>query len=118
MKKAHYFNPDSFVDDVIKAMKLGKTSEAALAALREEIEQLLSERIVTSVISCFGTRELNLFEKMLEDHPELDEIDALMIMGPEVPGVKEYLERQIQSLFFELTRDADEIGKRMKPVSV
>lgn len=114
MKKAHYFSPVSFVDDVIHSMKLGKTSDTSLFALREEIERLLSERIISSLISCFEERELNLFEKMLEDHPELDEIDALMILGPEVPGAKENLERQINSLFFELTRDAEEIGNRMK----
>lgn len=117
MPKPIYFKPDSFVDDVLKAMKLGRVSAPTMLGLREEIESLLNERIITTVIGGFGRRELDLFEKILEDHPELDEVDALMVIAPEVPGIKDSMERAINSLFFELTYSASQIEKSMSPIT-
>lgn len=110
MPKQNYFNPAKFIDDVIKAMNLGTVAAPTMLALRDEIETLLSERIIGTVIGGFGKREMELFEKILEDHPELDEIDAMMVIAPEVPGLKDNLERQINSLFTELTCGAAKAG--------
>lgn len=118
MAKAKYFNPDNFIDQVIDAMKLGKSSASAMQALRDEIELQLAQRIVDTVISSMGKRELGLFEQVLDDHPELDEIDAIMMLAPDLPGVKDKMERQINSLFSELVMDAEAVGKQMNPVTV
>jgi hypothetical protein len=118
MATAKYFNPENFIDQVIDAMKIGNTPVSTMQALRDEIEMLLAQRIVDTVISDMGKRELGLFEKVLDDHPELDEIDALMMLAPDLPGVKEKMERQINSLYFELVSDAETIGKQLNPVTV
>jgi len=117
MPKPIYFNPDKFIDDVIAAMNLGEVTAATLLALREEIEALLNERIISTVIGGFSARELSLFEKILEDHPELDEIDALMVIAPEIPGLKETLERSIDSLFFELAYQSRQVEKGLNPIT-
>ena len=116
-KKATYFNPDKFVDDVLAAMRLGPVGAPVLMSLREEIEVLLNERIISTVVGGFGARELSLFERILEDHPELDEIDALMVIAPEIPGIKDTLERSINSLFFELAHQARQVEKGMKALT-
>jgi hypothetical protein len=106
MKKAVYFNAEKFIDDVIAAMNLGEARATVLLELREEIGLHLSRRIVGTVIDSFGKRELDLFERLLEDHPELDEVDALMVLAPSIEGLKEKMERNINSLFFEMVKDA------------
>lgn len=113
MPKQNYFNPDKFIDEVIAAMSLGDTDAATTLALREEIEVLLNDRIVSTVIGAFDKREMELFEKILEDHPELDEIDAMMVIAPEVPGLKESLERALNSLYFELAYNARQVEEGM-----
>jgi hypothetical protein len=118
MAKVKYFNPDNFIDQVIAAMKIGKSPVSSMQALRDEIELQLGQRIVDTVISSMGKRELELFEKVLDDHPELDEIDAIMMLAPDMPGIKDKMERQINSLYFELVSDAETIGKQMNPVTV
>jgi len=115
MKKTLYFNAEKFIDDVIATMELGKAKAVTMQALREEIGLTLSERIVGTVIDGFGTRELTLFETLLEDHPELDEIDALMVLAPGVEGLKEKLERNINSLFFEMVRDSKIVKQYSSP---
>ena len=117
MPKTNYFKPDKFVDDVIAAMKLGRVDAPTMLALREQIESMLNERIISTVVGGLRRRELDLFEKILEDHPELDEIDALMVIAPEVPGIKDSLERSINSLFFEFTYNAAQVEKGMKPLT-
>jgi len=117
MPKQNYFNPDKFIDDIIAAMNLGNADAATLLALREEIETLLNERIVNTVIGGFGKREMELFEKILEDHPELDEIDAMMVIAPEVPGLKESLDRTLNSLYFELAYNARQVEEGMHPLT-
>jgi hypothetical protein len=109
-----YFQVNKFVDEVIKAMKIGKTSDFKNAALREEIEARLGDRIIVTVINSMETRELKIFESLMVDHPELDEIDALMVMAPNMPGLKEKLERNINSLYAELAYDAERIEESLK----
>ena len=88
-----------------------------MLAMRAQIESLLNERIISTVIDRFGRRELDLFEKILEDHPELDEVDALMVIAPDVPGIKENLERAINSLFFELTHNSAQVEEGAKQLT-
>jgi hypothetical protein len=111
MKKTLYFNAEKFIDDVIEKMDLGNAKAVTMKELRDEIELTLNERIVGTVIDSFSQRELTLFEQLLEDHPELDEIDALMVLAPGVEGLKDRLEREINSLFFELIRDSKIVKK-------
>jgi len=111
MNKAVYFNAEKFIDDVIMAMDLGDAKAITMLELREEIGLLLSQRIVGTIIDSFSQKELDLFEKLLEDHPELDEVDALMVLAPGIDGLKEKMERNINSLFFEMVKNA-EVAKR------
>lgn len=118
-KKTQYFNPTEFGDRVIKDMNLGEVSPETLVALHDQIETMLTERILDTVIGAFTKRDLELFEKMLEDHPELDEVDALMVLGTSIDGLKEKLERAIQSLYQELVGEADMVDRALKqPLAV
>ena len=116
MSKPQYFNIQKFIDEAIKDMKLGDVAAPTMLALRETIEARLSDRILVTVIDGMGEREMKLFETLLTDHPELDEIDALMVMAPEMPGLREKLENSINSLYAELTYDAEKIGQSMASV--
>ena len=116
MSKPQYFKIEKFIDEVIKDMKLGDAPAPTMLALREAIEAKLSDRILATVINGMEERELILFETMLTDHPELDEIDALMVLAPQIHGLKEKMERNINSLYSELTYDAEQIGKNLAAV--
>jgi hypothetical protein len=118
MSKPQYFNPNAFIDDAIVAMDLKNVSALTLKSLREEIEIMLAQRIIDSVVGAMTKKELALFDKLLEDHPELDEIDAIMILAPNIPGAKEKLDAQINSLFQELVHQAKQVDQKLKPVTV
>lgn len=109
MSKPKYFDYEKFIDQVLAAMKLGKTPAPVLMELREAIETRLSDRIVATIFSSFGTKEMQLFEKLLKDHQELDEIDILFMVVPNIKGLDEKLKRNINALFSELTYDAEKI---------
>jgi hypothetical protein len=111
MKKAVYFDAEKFIGDVITAMGLGEVRAPLMLELREEIGLHLSQRIVGTIIDSFSRRDLDLFEKLLEDHPELDEVDALMVLAPGIEGLKEKMERNINSLFAEMVRNAETAKK-------
>ena len=112
-KSPLYFKPDSFVDEVFKALKIDPREKAAHAELREEVVIALGDRIMATIFNNFAQREIKLFEQMLQDHPELDPIDAVMIIAPQIEGLTEALERNINSLYYELVRDADKIQELM-----
>lgn len=118
-KKTQYFNPTEFGDRVIKDMNLGEVRSETLEALHDQIETMLTERILDTVIGAFTKRDLELFEKMLEDHPELDEVDALMVLGTSIDGLKEKLERAVNSLYMELVGEASMVERALKqPLAV
>ena len=113
MQKVKYFDSEKFVNDALAAMKLGETNAVTLLALREEIENLLSDRIIGTVIGSMDKKAMQTYNNILEDHPELDEMDALMMLLPSIEGLKEKLERAINSLYNELIYDASRIGKSL-----
>ncbi len=114
MAKTTYFDPKIFVASVIDAMKLGEVTAPTMMAMQREIEGLLSDRILGTVIDSMGEKELKMFNNMLEDHPELNEMDALMVLAPSIDGLKEKLERAINSLYGELVYDAEKIEQNLK----
>lgn len=116
MQKDKYFDSEKFVNDVLQAMKLGETNAVVLIALREEITNLLSERIIGTVIGTMDKKAMQTYNNILEDHPELDEMDALMMLLPAIEGLKEKLERAINSLYEELIYDATRITKTLAAV--
>lgn len=114
-KKPFYFNPDTFVREVFKALHFDAKDKAAHAALRKEIVAALGDRVMATIFNSFRQRDIQLFEKMLQDHPELEQIDAVLLIAPQIKGLKERLERQINSLYFELIHDAERIRDLMLP---
>ncbi len=110
VKKIQYFAVDKFVDDVITSMDLGDVTAPVLLELEKAIAQKLGDRILFTVINSMKERELNILENLIKDHPELDEMDALWLAAHEVDGLKERLVREINSLYAELTYDAENIG--------
>jgi hypothetical protein len=114
-KKVQYFRIDKFIDDVIRDMKLGDVTAPVLLDLQNEIAERVGDTILSTVIRSFKERELKMFENMLKDHPELDELDVLWLVAHEVEGLKEKLIREINSLYAQLVYDAEKIGEATKP---
>lgn len=113
-----YFDAKGFIDDVMKEMQLDETPAPIRLELREAIFDRLSDRIMSTVLSSFEEKDVVIFENMLQDHPELDELDVVMIVAKQIKGLKERLERQINSLYSELTYDAAKIKEAMNAESV
>ena len=110
----HYFDPKAFVQKVIQDCKLTNESEVIRQKLEDRIELALSDRITATIVAKFTERELQLLDKMLEDHPELDEFDAISMIAPSIPGMQEELQKAIDDLYEELTHDAAEIDRAMQ----
>lgn len=117
-KKVQYFRIDLFVDDVINAMKLGEVTAPLLLELQNAIADKAGDRILTTILGSFKERELKMFENMLKDHPELDELDVLWLVAHEIGGLKKKLEGEINSLYAELVYDAKKIDEAIKPTQV
>ncbi len=113
MQKGTYFDSERFVSEAIGAMKLGETNAVTLQALRDEIENLLADRIIGTVIGSMDRKAMQTYKNILEDHPELDEMDALMMLLPAIDGLRDKLERAINSLYNELIYDATLIGNTL-----
>ncbi|MBU1953950.1 hypothetical protein KKH03_03195 [Patescibacteria group bacterium] len=107
--KPQYFDVDKFVSEVIAEMKLGDVPAEQVELLKDRISTRLSDRIMATTLGAFKERETKLFESMLVDHPELDELDVIMIISPQIEGLKEKLEEEINSLFGELTYAASRL---------
>ena len=118
MSQSKYFDKDEFITSVIQAMRLGQMPAEVMLEFRDAVEERLSERIMSTVIENFGTNDLKLFEKMLVDHTELDEIDALMMIAPQVKGLDVALKNSINSLHSELVYDAEKIEEALKKETV
>lgn len=112
-----YFNLQNFIDEVIQEMNFGEMTAPVMLELRNAIEKRLSDRIIITVINSFGDREMKLYERLLVDHEELDDLDVMMMIAPEIPGIREKLERAINSLYHELTYDVDQTRKAMNSKS-
>lgn len=110
----YYLDPAKFVNKVITDMKLGAVAPAILTSLKEAITLRLADRILGTVIDSFSEKELKSFENFLNEHPELDEMDALFVTAQEVPDIDDKLRRNIESLYRELTYDADMIEKSLE----
>ena len=113
-KKTQYFNVKKFVDSVIEEMRLGDTPPDIMERLREIIELRLSRRIMDTVIDNFSPEDMKVFQMILEDHRELDEIDVIMIIAQNKEGMKDLIVRNINSLFEELTYTAAKVDEAMK----
>lgn len=112
-KKPQYFDPKVFVDQVMKDCDFGQLDAQTDSALRSGIQRRLGERIVATVIDSFSEREFALMEKVMEDHPELDDIDALMLISTEVPNLDQQLEKAIRDLYEEMVYDTKKIQEAM-----
>lgn len=110
-QKPQYFDVEAFVDDVLAAMNLGDVPEEKLEEMRSRIAVRLSDRIMATTLGAFKKREMMLFESMLKDHPELDELDVIMLIAHQIDGLKEQLEDEINSLFAELTYAASRVDR-------
>lgn len=82
--------------------------------LSNEIAQTLSDRVTATVIASMGDKEIFLLEKTLEDHPELDEIDALSIITSYIPGLDDRIVKAVSDLYDELVENARMIDESLK----
>ncbi len=112
-KKVQYFNSQAFVDKVLEDCDLGDVSAQVRAELEEQVERRLSERITATVINGMTDKDMQLYEKVLADHPELDDMDALTVVASSLPDLQIRLLKSIQDLYDELTYDARQIQTAM-----
>ena len=111
-KKTVYFNAANFVQMVLKESDLDKSSAEIQEELSLEITQTLSDRITSVIINSLGDKEMFLLKKTLEDHPELDEIDALSMITSYIPGLNERILKEVSDLFEELVSDIKTIDQK------
>lgn len=100
--KIQYFNLEGFIDAIIAELHADANDEQLLADLRLSIGNLLRQRLIATVVESLNDRELTLLEQMEDDHPELSDLDALMMTLHDVDGIKARLTDTINELHQEL----------------
>ncbi|MGL5831080.1 MAG: hypothetical protein ACRCZE_02925 [Candidatus Altimarinota bacterium] len=110
--KSGYFNSDHFVHLVLSDTKMLNAEPEVVDQLSAEIERLLNERIISTVVSEFKDKELFLLEKMMADHPELDEVDVISILAENLPGLNDLIVKTVNDLYEELVGDVKSIDKK------
>lgn len=113
MTKIQYFNPYDFVDRVIKACNLEDTPTEQKDALGVAIERRLRERLTVTILDNFEKKDLVMLQQLLQDHPELDGVEALSLMALNMPGLQDKLQAAIEELYEELTYDAQRVHEAM-----
>ena len=106
------FNAAQFAEEVLKETGMQNIKPEVKQQLTEEIIQTLTESVIGVLIDSFTDREFFLFRKILEDHPNIDEIDAVSVIAPSIPGINELLLKTISDLFEELVEDARLINNK------
>ena len=100
------FNAAQFAEALLKKTGMNSAKPKIKQELIEEIIQILSERVINVLVDSFTDREFFLFRKILEDHPNIDEIDAISVIAPSIPCINELLLKTVSDLFDELVEDA------------
>ena len=113
-KKTQYFDPRGFVQKVMQDSKFGEMSDTTRRALEEGIHRRLGERIMATIIDQFSEREFTIMEKMMEDHPEIDNLDAIILVAGEIPHLQALLEKAVMDLYEEMTYDANRLQKALE----
>jgi uncharacterized coiled-coil protein SlyX len=111
MQKSKYFNTDKFVQEIMDAMNFKKLDKDTTTIIRRKILARLHERILSIIMQNFGRREIKLFNKLKADHPEIDELDVIMMMLPDIEGLQEKIIDGVNDLYTELTFYADTLQK-------
>lgn len=112
-QKAVYFNSGNFVQMVLNATGMAKSDPAILDELSLQISQTLSDRVTAVVVSSLGDSELELLDRILSDHPELDKIDALSIITPSIEGLDARILKAVNDLFEEMVDNVRLIDKTL-----
>lgn len=108
------FDIESFVNALLKEIKMDKASPHIQSELRQEIERTFSERVNAAVIDSMGEKELFMLEKMVADQPELDLIDVLSVITTYMPGLNDRILKVINDLYEELVDNARMIDEKLK----
>ncbi len=109
MTKIQFTTPEVFIKKVIEDSQLGEMPGEERAKLERSIARRMEERVTTTIIDSFGEEEFGVFNEILDDHPELDEIDALSLVAAKIPGLQERLNEAMQKLYDELLEGADQV---------
>ena len=111
--KPVYFNAENFVQMFLQATGMDKAAPEVIEELSFQIAQILSDRVTATVVSSLGDREMELLERILIDHDELDKIDALSIITPSVPGLEQRILKAVSDLYEEMVDNVNLIDKSL-----
>lgn len=114
MAKTQYFNPTDFVDRVLTTFGFHDLPADQKAPLAAAIERQLRDRLTVTILDSFDEKDLEMVQKLLQDHPELDHVEAVSLMALNMPGLHEKMQTAIEELYEELIYDAQRVDEAVK----
>ncbi len=102
-----YWDADGFANAVINAAKLNGGKPEEMDMLMQQLKGMLMDRISRKIVDELGNKELFLLHKLKEDHPNLDILDAISLVVPSAPYLKNKLHKTTSDLFTELVHYAE-----------
>ncbi len=97
-----FFNYEEFVNKFLKEAKLNQESEKIKNELREEIIIGLNNRIIDLCVKVLNNDEIEFIRKLLDEHPELDLMDALSEITSKIDNFDQLLVKLIADYYEEL----------------
>ena len=96
------------------ACKFANLSNKERLALEEAIERMLTERIIATIISSFGDKDVEMYEKLFLENSNIDQLEAILSVAAEIPGIREKVDKATQNLAGELTYNVGGVEKVIK----
>lgn len=107
------FNKDKFISSVIADMEVKSPDDPRVVDLRWEIEGMLAERILSTVIDFMKPEDVKKYEHLLKEDSERTDYEAVMEVAEEMEGIEPALEKAVTELYDELTYGFRKIKEKM-----
>lgn len=108
------FDLDAFIDALLVDMRMGGAAEEVRAELRRELELTFRERLMSLIVTSLSEGDLFALQQMRDERQDLDIIDILSIMVPQIPGLNELIVKEVDDFYEEMLGRARDIDAALR----
>jgi len=114
MSELRPFNKENFISSVLNDMEIKSPDDPRVVDLRWEIEGMLAERILSTIIDVMKEKDVKKYEQLLKESPERTDYEAVMEVAEDIEGIEPYLKKALSELYDELTYGFKKIKHNLK----
>lgn len=107
------FTYKNFIDYVIEKMHLNDVKEPTKSKIKQEILHILGDRILYATANAMTEENLDTFNTMKEENPNLTVFEILFLMADQIPVLYEVMMKHINDLAEELIYDVERLDNAL-----